>query len=397
MATADAVIIGGGSTGTSAAFQLARRFHSEAGRGDERKIVLIERDTVGAGPTSKSIGIIRLHYTYAPLVQLASRSLELFSQFESLTGGTADFARIGFLLLASAQQLPSLRANVELEQRLGVRTSVLTPQEITDLDPRLDLEDVGGAAYEPDSGFADGYATAASFAAAARRLGVEIWESTSVERIAVSGGRVRAVETSRGTIETPSVLVAAGPWTPALLEPLGVTIPIESSRQQVVQLAPPASFGRLTIVIEDLVQGFYARPEAGGTVLAGVLEEEAEEIVQPDAFNRGVDFDFVERVGRMWAHRYPGAGDAEVRRGYASLYDITPDWQPVLGAVDGVGGLFVAAGFSGHGFKLSPALGEVLSALLAGETPRIDISMFALSRFASGNLLHGRHAQGILG
>jgi glycine/D-amino acid oxidase-like deaminating enzyme len=205
------------------------------------------------------------------------------------------------------------------------------------------------------------------------------------------------VETSRGTIETPSVLVAAGPWTPALLEPLGVTIPIESSRQQVVQLGPPASFGRLTVVIEDLVQGFYARPEAGGTVLAGVLEEEAEEIVQPDAFNRGVDFDFVERVGRMWAHRYPEAGDAEVRRGYASLYDITPDWQPVLGAVDGVGGLFVAAGFSGHGFKLSPALGEVLSALLAGETPRIDISMFALSRFASGNLLHGRHAQGILG
>lgn len=397
MATADAVIIGGGSTGTSAAFQLARRFHSEAGRGDERKIVLIERDTVGAGPTSKSIGIIRLHYTYAPLVQLASRSLELFSQFESLTGGTADFARIGFLLLASAQQLPSLRANVELQQRLGVRASVLTPQEITDLDPRLDLEDVGGAAYEPDSGFADGYATAASFAAAARRLGVGIWESTSVERIAASGGRVRAVETSRGTIETPSVLVAAGPWTPALLEPLGVTIPIESSRQQVVQLAPPASFGRLTVVIEDLAQGFYARPEAGGTVLAGVLEEEAEEIVQPDAFNRGVDFDFVERVGRMWAHRYPGAGDAEVRRGYASLYDITPDWQPVLGAVDGVGGLFVAAGFSGHGFKLSPALGEVLSALLAGETPRIDISMFALSRFASGNLLHGRHAQGILG
>lgn len=397
MATADAVIIGGGSTGTSAAFQLARRFHSEAGRGDERKIVLIERDTVGAGPTSKSIGIIRLHYTYAPLVHLASRSLELFSQFESLTGGTADFARIGFLLLASAQQLPSLRANVELQQRLGVRASVLTPQEITDLDPRLDLEDVGGAAYEPDSGFADGYATAASFAAAARRLGVEIWESTSVERIAASGGRVRAVETSRGTIETPSVLVAAGPWTPALLEPLGVTIPIESSRQQVVQLAPPASFGRLSVVIEDLAQGFYARPEAGGTVLAGVLEEEAEEIVQPDAFNRGVDFDFVERVGRMWAHRYPGAGDAEVRRGYASLYDITPDWQPVLGAVDGVGGLFVAAGFSGHGFKLSPALGEVLSALLAGETPRIDISMFALSRFASGNLLHGRHAQGILG
>lgn len=389
MLTADVVVIGGGSTGTSVAFQLARR-----GAGH---VVLVERGAIGSGPTSKSMGIIRLHYSYEPLIRLALRSLELFSHFEDLTGGTADFTRAGFLLAASSAQMPSLGDNVALQQQLGVRTSVLTPAQLKDLDPRLEVGDLGGAAYEPESGFADGYATASSFASAARRMGAKILEQTSVERIVVEGGHVQAVVTSGDTISTPRTLVAAGPWTPSVLEPLGIRVPIESSREQVVQLAPPPEFGRLEVVIEDLAQGFFARPEAGGTVLSGVLEEGAEEIVQPDGFNQGVDFDYVERVGRMWAHRYPSAADAQVRGGYASLYDVTPDWQPVLGPVDGIEGLVIAAGFSGHGFKLSPALGEVLTAILLGERPAVDISMFALSRFATGALIHGRHAQGILG
>ncbi len=389
VATADVVVLGGGSTGTSVAFQLARRRYG--------KVVLVERDTVGAGPTSKSIGIIRLHYSHEPLVRLAARSLELFARFEELTGTVADFTRCGFLLLAPEREMRVLRANVELQHRLGIVSSVLAPQEIAALDPRLHLEGVVGAAWEPESGFADGYATAAGFAAAARRAGAEIWEAAPVQGLVVDGGRVRAVQTARGEISTPAVLVACGPWTPALLRPLGVDVPIQSARQQVVQLAPPAAFGALAVVIEDMAQGFYCRSEAGSTILAGVLEEEAEQIVSPDAFNRGVDFDFVERIGRMWAHRYPGAREAEVRRGYASLYDITPDWQPVVGAVDGVSGLYIAAGFSGHGFKLSPALGEVLAALIAGERPDVDISMFRLSRFAEGHPVRGRHAQGILG
>ncbi len=389
MTTADIVILGGGSTGTSVAFHLARRRYG--------RVVMIERDTVGAGPTAKSIGIIRLHYSYEPLIRLAARSLEAFARFGELTGAVADFTRCGFLLLASEREMDGLRANVELQHRLGVTSFVLTPKEIADLDPRMDLTGVAGGAWEPESGFADGYATAAGFAAAARRDGAEIWEGTPAEEIVVEGGRVRGVRTGRGEISTPAVLVACGPWTPALLGPLGVEMPIQGSRQQVVQLAPPASFGQLRTVIEDLALGFYVRPEAGGTVLAGVLEEEVEEIVPPDAFRRGVDFDFVARVGRLWADRYPDAKDAEFRAGYASLYDITPDWQPVLGAAPGIAGLYVAAGFSGHGFKLSPALGEVLAAIVAGEAPPVDISMFRPSRFAEGRLIRGRHSQGILG
>src|SRR2546422_6777795 len=368
LATADVVVLGGGSTGTSVAFQLARR-HSG-------KVVLVERDTAGAGPTAKSIGIIRLHYSHEPLIRLAARSLELFARFEELTGAVADFTRCGFLLLAPEPEMDVLRANVELRHSLGMVSSVLAPAEIAALDPRLHLDGVAGAAWEPGSGFADGYATAAGFAAAARREGAEIWETTAAQRLIVDRGRVRAVQTARGEISTPAVLVSCGPWTPALLQPLGVNAPIQASRQQGVQLAPPPAFGVLGVVIEDMAQGFYVRPEAGSTILAGVLEEEAEEIVSPDAFNRGVDFDFVERVGRMWADRYPGAREAEVRRGYASLYDITPDWQPVLGAVDGIGGLYIAAGVFRPRVKPRPAPGGGLAAVHAREPPGVRLSKF---------------------
>jgi len=387
--TAQTVIVGGGVTGASTAFHLTRR---RAGH-----VVVVERNTVGAGPTAKTIGIIRLHYSYEPLIHLAVRGLDFFERFEAHTGATADFTRTGFLLLARPDQLPGVEANVALQQRLGVRTSLLTRAEVARLDARMNVEDVGGAAYEPDSGYADGYAATAGFIGAARRHGAELWEGTVAERILTSNGRVTGVATSRGVIETEQLLVAAGPWSPPLLATVEVRLPIEASRQQVVQLSPPAGFGRLGVVIEDMTQGFYARPESGASVLAGVLEEEVEQIVSPDNFNQGVDFDFVQRVGALWAHRYPQAGDAEIRGGYASLYDITPDWQPVLGAIAGVEGLYVAAGFSGHGFKLSPALGDCLAAVLCGGVPEIDITAFAPTRFAEGRLIRGRHAQGILG
>ncbi|HXF82810.1 MAG TPA: FAD-binding oxidoreductase [bacterium] len=389
MPQAEIVIIGGGVIGTSTAFQLARR---HAGR-----VIVLERETVGAGPTARTIGIIRLHYSHEPLIRMAARGLEVFRRFEAVTGATADFVPAGFLVLADASQLAALEANVALQRRLGVRTSVLTPAELARLEPRLDLHGIAGAAYEPDAGYADGHAAAAGFAAAARRGGVEIWERTRAEHLVVERGALRAVVTTRGIVETGRALLAAGAWTPALLATVGATLPIQAAREQVVHLALPAGFGPLRLMIEDLTQGFYVRPESHGTALAGVLEEAPEQIVPPDDYPAGVDLAFVERVGALWARRYPGAADAAVRGGYASIYDVTPDWQPVLGAMPGVEGLYVAAGFSGHGFKLSPAVGEALAALLVGDRPEIDIGAFHPSRFAEGRLLRGKHAHGILG
>lgn len=386
---ADVVVVGGGCVGTSTAFHLARM---RAGR-----VLLVERDRVGSGPTARTVGIVRLHYSHEPLVELTWRSLERFVHFEELTGRSADFTRTGFLLLAPAQEVEGLVANVELQRRLGVRAEVLKPEEVARLDPRMNLEGVAAAAYEPDAGYADGYATATAFAAAARELGVEIWEGVAAEGVEVSGGRVEGVRTTRGLVTCPRVLVASGAWSARLLRSLGWGIPVVASREQVVQLAPPEGFGRLQLVVEDLALGFYARPETGGTVLTGVLEEEPEEVVDPDRYDTGVDWSFVERVGGLWSRRYPGAAASQVRGGYASIYDVTPDWQPVLGPVEGVDGLFVAAGFSGHGFKLSPALGEELARWVCGQEPTVNLGAFQLARFLRGELLRGRHGKGLLG
>lgn len=386
---ADVVVIGGGCVGTSTAFHLARM---RTGR-----VLLVERDRVGSGPTARTVGIVRLHYSHEPLVELTRRSLERFVHFEELTGRSADFTRTGFLLLAPAQEVEGLVANVELQRRLGVRAEVLKPEEVARLDARMNLEGVAAAAYEPDAGYADGYATATAFAAAARELGVEIWEGVAAEVVEVSGGRVEGVRTTRGVVTCPRVLVASGAWSAGLLRPLGWEIPVVASREQVVQLAPPEGFGRLPLVVEDLALGFYARPETGGMVLTGVLEEEPEEVVDPDRYDTGVDWSFVERVGGLWSRRYPGAAASQVRGGYASIYDVTPDWQPVLGPVEGVDGLFVAAGFSGHGFKLSPALGEELARWVCGQEPTVNLGAFSLERFLRGELLRGRHGKGLLG
>ncbi len=386
MTTADVVVIGGGCTGTSTAFQLGRR---------GARCVLVEKGQVGGGPTGKSSGIIRMHYSLEPLIRLARRSLEIFQHFADLVGGTADFRPAGFLLLAGAADRARLEANVRLQSSLGVRTSTLGPRELADLDPAMNVEDVAAAAYEPDSGYADGYATSTAFATAARRHGVEVTTGVAATRIVVEGGAVQGVETSYSMIQTSRVLVAAGPWTPRLLDPLSVHLPIRTMRIQV------ALVHLRSVVIErvcgDLLKGFYLRPDVGGQVLLGSIEETDEEEVPADRFDEGLDFDFAERIVRKLVWRYPGSRDGEVRGGFASLYDVTPDWQPMLGPVEGVGGLFVAAGFSGHGFKLSPAIGEVMAQTVLGERPSVDIGVFRPSRFAAGASIRSPYEYGIIG
>ena len=387
--TADVVVVGGGCMGTSAAFNLARR-----GVG---RVVLMEKDTVGSGPTGRSSGIVRMHYSLEPLIRLALASLEIFQHFGDMVSGTADFTRTGFLLLAGPGDVATLEANVRLQRSLGVHTSVLTPAQIASVDPRINTEDLGAAAYEPDSGYADGYATSTAFAAAARGLGVEVLEQATVTRILTRNGRIAGVETTAGLVEAPKVLVAAGPWTPGLLAPLEVRLPIRTTRHQVVQVELPPALGRIEVVHGDLVRGYYLRPDVGAHVLMGSIEEGDEEVVSPDAFNTGLDFAFAERMAGHLAWRYPGAREGRIHSGYASLYDVTPDWQPVLGPVEAVSGLYVAAGFSGHGFKLSPAIGQVLAETITEGRATIDIGIFRPSRFAEGALIHSPYAYGILG
>lgn len=390
MAAADVVVVGGGCTGASAAFWLASR-HGQ-------KVVLLDRGTVGGGPTGRSSGIVRMHYSHAPLVQLALRSREVFADFEGVVGGSADFKKTGYLVLAPQGQEGIVAANVELQRSLGGNTTLVDRKAIADLDARLRTDDVGAGAYEPDSGYADGYATAASFAAAARRHGAEVRENTPVIGLVVEGSRIAGVDTPGGRITAGAVLIAAGPWARGLLSPLGVDLPIHTTRHQVVLFEVEELMAPLAFVLVDLGTGFYLRPDVGRQFLGGSVEEHPEEEVPADAFNEGFDFEFVEEMARRLAHRIPAFEGVGVKGGYASLYDVTPDWQPVLGPVPDTSGLFVAAGFSGHGFKLSPAIGETLAGLIVtGRYGEIDLGPFRLSRFAEGALIHSLYEHGISG
>lgn len=388
--TADVIVIGGGCTGASAAFWLASR-HGQ-------KVVLLDRGSVGGGPTGRSSGIVRMHYSYAPLIQLALRSREVFANFDAVVGGSADFRKTGFLLLAPQGQEGTVEANVRLQRDLGGDTTVVDRKAIADLDARLRTDDVGIGAYEPDSGYADGYATASSFAAAARRHGAEVRENTPAVRLVVEDSRITGVETPTGRISAGAVLVAAGPWTRGLLGPLGIDLPIRTTRHQVVLFEVEEPAAPLGFVLVDLGTGFYLRPDVGCQFLCGSVEEYPDEEVPADAFNEGTDFEFVEKMAPRLAHRVPAFSGVGLKGGYASLYDVTPDWQPILGPVPDMVDLFVAAGFSGHGFKLSPAIGETLASfILTGRYGEIDLSPFRPSRFAEGALIHSPYAHGIVG
>ncbi|MCH8818307.1 MAG: FAD-binding oxidoreductase [Chloroflexi bacterium] len=378
--TADVVVIGGGCIGTSIAWQLA-------GRGAGR-VVLLEKSGIAAGATGWSSAIVRMHYVHEPLIRMALFGRRMFENFADEVGGDCGFRRVGFLVLVPQHEVPVARRVVGAQKGLGIDATMLSPEEISEIEPRLSLEGVAAGTWEPDSGHADGTGTASAFAQAARQAGADLRigvEVTSVQ--AVDGGSIR-VATAAGDIEAGSVVLAAGYRTSALLKRLGVELPIKPVRHSIAVVERSAAFGAPHPVVSDRVQRGYYRPEGSGLALLGdhdPLEGEIDHDIETD---KPPPPDAIARLTGRFAARFPSEADATYRRGYTGVYDTTPDFQPALGAVKAVPGLYVAAGFSGHGFKLSPAVGRMLSdVVLDGDTQVADISMFRVERFAEGKLV----------
>ena len=374
---ADVVVVGGGCSGTSIAWQLARR---RAGR-----ILLLDRDGIAAGATGRSSALVRQHYTHEALARMALRALHVFERFSEVVGGESGFRRTGFLVLVGPGDAAALAENVAMHREVGIDAHLLGPDEVAEIDRRIARDDLGAAAWEPASGYADPVLTTSSYAAAARKLGVEQRIGVEVTRIVASSGAIERLETTAGPIETRTVVVAAGYRSAELVAPLGVDLPLRPIRHAIAIVQRSSDFGPEHPVVSDRIMGSYYRPEGQELTLVGTTapyegrEDAAVEI------DRSPGMEELETLVGRFCHRFPGQERAVLRRGYTGVYDCSPDLQPMLGPVSQVSGLHVAVGFSGHGFKLSPVVGELVAERLTnGRTTLVDIDLFSPARFAEG-------------
>jgi glycine/D-amino acid oxidase-like deaminating enzyme len=389
MRTADAVIVGGGVTGCSLAFQLA-------GLGMKR-VVVLERRFIGSGGTGRSVGIIRQLYPTPETTQMVTRSLGVFERFGDAVGGEAGFIRSGVLIGVSAAMRPSLEKTLALQRGLGVTAEILEPSGLERIEPSIDPSALGAVLYEPGSGYGDPSAVTAGYADAARKRGVVIEQGQEVTAIRRSGDRVTGVTTASGVeIDAASVVNAAGLWSPAVARLAGVELPIIVGRHPVFVLERDPGFGRAHMVYLDLAGGTYVRPETGGFTLTGsLIDDETQHPMDPELLGSEPGFDEAEIALERTSRAVPKLAEARYARGWAGAFDITPDWMPILDESP-LGGFFIAAGMSGHGFKLAPAVGEMMAALITGSPPPVSPAPFRLSRFA-GRAAAGTFVSSYLG
>jgi len=380
--TADIVILGAGVMGASIAFHLARR---KAGR-----IVVLDKNHVASGGSGRSSALIRMHYSFPPEVQLALISLKMFQNWSEIVGQPGDFRKTGFVRIVHPNETERLKRNVEMQRSLGARVELIDRQTLKDLEPDWNVEEVELAAYEPDSGYGDGAGVAGGFLDRARDMGVSYFARTQARELRVGSERVHAVATDKGNIAAPIVIAATGPWTRPLLQQAGCDLPIECEYHQVAILhnAPDMRGGGAACI--DSVTATYFRSDAQDKFLIGDFY--GKRPVDPDNFPQRASDESLEQIIERASRRVPKLERAEVMRGVTGVYDATPDSRPLLGEIPGVKGLFACAGFSGMGFKISPAIGLVMSELLLdGKASSVDISAFRPQRFAENQPIEAEY------
>ena len=384
--SADVVVVGGGITGASTAYHLARRGLT---------VVLLERSRIAAGPTGRSTAIVRVHYSQPRLVEMALHGLAVYSRFDAEVGWSCGFVRSGVLWLVAPHDRSALEANVSLARDRGADIALLEPEQLGSVDERVSRNGLGGAGYEPGGGHCDPYLAAVGFVRAAAQRGAQIVETTRV--LDVGRG---SVDTEYGRVAAGAVVVAAGPWSAELLEPLGYRLPLAAARAEVGRFRLPADFGPPLPAVADLTAlQFYVKSAEPGYLEVGTLDpSHADDPVEVDACPEGAELATLRAFERSLGERVPASVGGHWRGAWSGVYDVTPDWQPAVGPVPGADGVFVAAGFSGHGFKLAPAVGAALADLITdGRWSSFDLSLFDPARFERGELLESRYGYSVVG
>ncbi len=379
--TADAVIVGGGCMGCSVAWHLAQRGLTN--------IVLIEREAqLATGSTGRNAGGVRHQFSHPANIEMSIESIAMMARFEEVVGTPIDFHQDGYLfLLSKAAHVATFLKNVQLQKSHGVDVQWLSPREAQSLAPGLDVTGVKGATYCAADGVADPNGVTVGFAKGAQALGAEVVRETEVTGIRVEHNRVAEVQTSRGSIATPLVVNAAGPWAKSLGRMIGVDVPVEPERRHIFIASPPgggswddaAHVGRVPgnkLLVIDFDTSFYFHREGGG-LLFGMGDPD-----EKPGFDITVRWDFLPQVIEVAMRRLPVLADAAVSHAWAGLYEMTPDHNPIIGPSSDIEGFHTIAGFSGHGFQHAPAAGRILADVITGRDPKFDLSPFTLDRFS---------------
>lgn len=382
MAGKRVLIVGGGLIGLSIARALTRRGLSD--------VLVLERSAVASGGTGKSSGIVRCHYGTPSIAAMAWRSLPVFEEF----GDSVGFRQVGYMVAVGAENEDALRANTEIHQKLGIEAELISHERAARLWPYLRTDDIAAFSFEPRGGYADASQLALYFGAQARQDGARIRQGTPVARLLTHDDRVTGALLADGeTIEADIVIVATGLWADKLMATVGIDFPLKVLRSEllIVDAGEPL---RDLPVLSDLVSLQYVRTEgAGGELLVGNSDHSTPTYADPDNYSNKASEAGLERAAAKVLHRFEKFPNPSVAYTYAGCYDNTPDWNPVIAPV-GIDGLFLAAGFSGHGFKISPAVGALMADLvLDGDSsdPDVPASDFRLERFGEGNLLTSLH------
>ena len=309
---------------------------------------------------------------------------------------SAGLVRCGYLIAApEGERCAALAASLDAQAAMGIAVQRLSAQDAQALLPIARFDDAALIGHEPEAGFADAHLVATAFARSARRRGVRFIEGVTVQGLRREGGQVIGVATDQGDFDAPLVISAQNIWAKDIERWTGITTPVVAERHKVLALQGPLGYTRAMPVFKDLASpGMLYTRSYGGTHMLVSEGTAGEVLTTPDTTQGDVSMDQVAAIGEQVAQRFPGWEEAGLASSWTGVYDVTPDWNPVLGTVPGVLGLVVGFGFSGHGFKLSPAVGRVLAQVALGLPTDVDLAPYAWSRFAQGRLLTGRYGAG---
>ncbi len=356
-------------------------YHLAAGGADQ--VLLLERTLhLEDSATSRCAGGVRYQFATAVNIELSKLSLPMLERFESEIGIDPLYRQIGyFFVLTNPTDVAAFERNVELQHSLGVQTELLDGDQVRRRLPMMRFEDALAGTVHSKDGLADPSSVNMGYLTAARRHGVTECLETEVLAIGVKGGRVVNVKTNRGVVACEQVVNAAGPWAATIGEMVGLEIPIQPVRRQMVTTTPLPDLPEEFPFVIDFAQSLYFHPEGEG-LLTGMSNP-----AQSAGYEQTVDEDWELTALEAAMQRMPMLERAGRQAGWAGLYEVTPDAHPILGPT-AVEGFWVVAGFSGHGFMHGPAAGKLMAEfVLQGKATSVDISALDLARFAEGREL----------